>query len=83
MDMLRKAAEKLPWFYVLIAVVVIAAINAITGGKKNDKINWDNVELHQRLPVPPSNKGSLYTNTAEELSVFTLTRYPTTDTPRI
>ena len=57
------------WFYVLIAVVVIAAINAITGGKKNDKINWDNVELHQRLPVPPSNKGSLYTNTAEELSV--------------
>ena len=57
------------WFYVLIAVVVIAAINAITGGKKNNKINWDNVELHQRLPVPPSNKGSLYTNTAEELSV--------------
>lgn len=57
------------WFYVLIAVVVIAAINAFTGGKKNDKINWDNVELHQRLPVPPSNKGSLYTNTAEELSV--------------
>lgn len=57
------------WFYVLIAVVVIAAINAFTGGKKNDKINWDTIELRQRLPVPPSNKGSLYTNTAEELSV--------------
>ena len=57
------------WFYVLIAVVVIAAINAFTGGKKSDKINWDTIELRQRLPVPPSNKGYLYTNTAEELSV--------------
>ncbi len=58
------------WFYALIAVVVIAAIGAFAGGKNSDKINWDTIELRQRLPVPPSNKGSLYTNTAEELSVY-------------
>ena len=57
------------WFYVIVAIVLIAAIGSFSGRKKSEKIHWKNVELSEHLPTPPSNRGTLHTNTSEKLSV--------------
>lgn len=60
------------WWFILIAVVlVLCVIAALAGnkGSKKDKIDWSSMILKDVIPNPPSNKGTLYENSDEELKV--------------
>ena len=60
------------WWFILIAVILVLGIVAsLTGnkGSKKDKIDWSTMILKDVIPEPPSNKGTLYENSDEELWV--------------
>ncbi len=66
----KKPIYKKWWFYVIAAIALIAIINAISGGKgkveKGEEVEWSKIELGDQLPVPPSNRGTLFENSDEE-----------------
>ena len=65
----KKPIYKKWWFYVIVAVGVIAIAGRISGGSKSEKIDWDDMVLGAQLPQPPAKKGQIHTNTADELWV--------------
>lgn len=66
----KKPIYKKWWFYVIAAIALIVIIKATSGGKsKGEKIEWSKIELRDQLPEPPSNKGTLYENSDEEMRV--------------
>ena len=63
--MKKKKPFFLRWWFILLVIIVVVASNA--GSKK--KINWDEMELGNMIPEPPSMKGVVYDNSDEELWV--------------
>ena len=56
------------WFYLLIIVVATIAIGNFAMNRY-ETINWDEIVLSAQLPKPPSDKGNVITNSADELYV--------------
>ncbi len=65
----KKPIYKKWWFYVIIAVVLIAVIGSVSGGSKSDKIKWNDMVLGSQLPEPPNNKGEIHENSSDKLWV--------------
>lgn len=67
----KKPFYKKWWFIVIVAVVAISLVSSMFGGKGSgkDKIEWSKMELIDQIPEPPSNKGTIYDNSDEELYV--------------
>lgn len=67
----KKPFYKKWWFILITVVLVLCVIVAFAGnkGSKNDKIDWSSMILKDVIPNPPSNKGTLYENSDEELRV--------------
>ena len=51
----------------LTAILLIAGLNGCGG---SEKVKWSEIELGFLVPEPSSSKGTIYTNSAEELSVY-------------
>lgn len=65
----KKPIYKKWWFYVIIAIALIAIIGKFSSGEKSEKIDWSDIILGSQLPEPPKNKGEIHENTAEKLWV--------------
>lgn len=69
---IKPAKKKKPfflrWWFILLVIVAIGAV-AISVGGGGKKIDWDDMVLGEMLPEPPSNKGTLYENSEEQLWV--------------
>lgn len=63
-----KPFYKRAWFIILIIVVVAIGANTVLN-KINSRIIWDDVELINVIPTPPSNIGKVSANSKEELRV--------------
>ncbi len=63
----KKPFYKRWWFIMLVIITMISGINAI----KNfgEKIKWDDMVLGYLLPEPAENRGEIFTNTADGLSI--------------
>ena len=68
-----KAKKKKPfflrWWFILLVIVVAGMLLLSKGGDNEDKINWSEMELGNMLPEPPSQKGTLYEDSKEQLWV--------------
>lgn len=65
----KKPIYKKWWFYVIIAIALIAIIGKFSSGEKSERIDWSDIILGSQLPEPPKNKGEIHENTAEKLWV--------------
>ena len=65
----EKPIYKRWWFYVIIAIALIAIIGKFSSGEKSERIDWSDIILGSQLPEPPKNKGEIHENTAEKLWV--------------
>lgn len=65
----KKPIYKRWWFYVIIAIALIAIIGKFSSGEKSERIDWSDIILGSQLPEPPKNKGEIHENTAEKLWV--------------
>lgn len=65
----KKPIYKKWWFYVIIAIALIAIIGKFSSSEKSEKIDWSDIILGSQLPEPPKNKGEIHENTAEKLWV--------------
>lgn len=63
----KKPFYKKGWFIILVLIAVIGVIGSIGGS--GEKIKWSEMELGNILPEPPSNKGTLHENSAEQFWV--------------
>ena len=63
----KKPIYKKWWFYVIIAIALIAIIGKFSSGEKSERIDWSDIILGSQLPEPPKNKGEIHENTAEKL----------------
>lgn len=64
----KKKPFFLRWWFILLAVIVVGVIATSLGGG-GDKIKWSEMELGNLISEPPSNKGTLYENSDEQLWV--------------
>lgn len=55
------------WFYLLVIAAIISIANIAMHRDKT--INWDEMVLSAQLPKPPSDKGDVIINSADELDV--------------
>lgn len=66
----KKSFFKRWWFIGIVTVAVITIVGIIIGGGgKGKKIEWAKMVLGDVIPEPPTNKGTLYENSDEELWV--------------
>lgn len=59
------------WRSIAILTIAVFVIGTLVGcgGDSAEKINWSDMELGDRLPEPPSNRGNVIINSDEELYV--------------
>ena len=67
--------EKYKGIHTIVAVVAFALIIPIINTNSSsydstEKINWNNIVLHEVIPKPDGNKGKIYTNSDSDLSVY-------------
>jgi hypothetical protein len=65
---------------IILTVVMLLGLSAcMPGNNKYEEFNWTEILLGEMLPEPPSNKGDVWTNTADRLSMqianFSETQY--------
>lgn len=58
----------LRWWFILLVIVIVGSI-ALFPSSNSEKIKWSDMELGDMIPEPPSSKGILHENSAENLSV--------------
>ncbi len=63
----KKPIYKKWWFYVIIAIALIAIIGKFSSGEKSERIDWSDIILGSQLPEPPKDKGEIHKNSSEEL----------------
>lgn len=66
----KKSKKKKPfysrWWFILLAIIVIlAGVDKIGGG--SSKIDWNDIEMIDVIPTPPSKTGTVYENSDEKL----------------
>lgn len=64
----KKPFYKKWWFVLLVIIVGIGVINSI-GRNKQEKFDWNEVELCDQLPTPKSNAGSIMNNDSDRLKI--------------
>lgn len=64
----KKPFYKKWWFILLIIIVVIGAFNFISKSR-NEKFDWKEIELSDRLPKPKSNVGKVIVNDSDRLNM--------------
>lgn len=69
----RKEKKKKPfflrWWFILLAIIaVLVAVGKIKNAIESH-INWNEIELNDVIPTPPSKTGTVYTNSDEEFHV--------------
>lgn len=57
------------WFIIIAVIAVIIFVNLISNNESVEKIKWSEILLGEMLPEPPSNRGSIYENSKEELNI--------------
>ena len=64
----KKKTFFLRWWFILIVIIVIcvAALSSASGG---EKVDWNEMVLGEMLPEPPADKGDIWENSDESLSV--------------
>lgn len=64
----KKPFFKRGWFFVVAAVVIVMLAGSIASHSRGT-LAWEEMALGSVLPEPPTNKGTLYENSAETLSI--------------
>lgn len=64
----KKPFFKRGWFFVVAAVVIVVLAGSIASHSRGI-LAWEEMALGSVLPEPPTNKGTLYENSAETLSI--------------
>lgn len=64
----KKPFYKKWWFVLLIIIIAIGIISSI-GGDKEEKFEWSEIELCNRLPEPKSNVGTVISNEVDGLDI--------------
>lgn len=54
------------WWYIIIAIIVVGIV-VISVNNSGEKIAWNDIILGKILPKPPTNKGEIHYNSADEL----------------
>lgn len=56
------------WWFIAIVIIAIGVGTIVLGGR-GDKIKWSDMVLGEMLPEPPANRGDLYQNNKDKLSL--------------
>lgn len=64
----KKKPFFLRWWFILLCIIV-ALIVAVSVNSKGEKIVWSDMVMGEMLPEPPANRGDIYSNNIETLSV--------------
>lgn len=67
-----KLKKKKPFFlkfWFILIVIVAVGIVYLSNVNKGEKIVWNDIVLGDMLPVPPANKGEIFTNSSDKLLV--------------
>jgi hypothetical protein len=71
----NKKKKKFPFLIKLLLIILLIlfagmfALISCSNTNKTEKIVWDDLILHEMLPVPSKNKGEIHENTSQQLRV--------------